>query len=78
MYSMSSLYIKNMKIYEPADKEKLGEFSVVLNPAEFSGMPSLCSIKLKVKYKRRYPKTSPIFKLEEIHGVTPTEVANIK
>lgn len=76
--AIQGIYPDGVVIHEPVEEEKLGEYSVTLKPSTSNDQQTYCSIELKVKYKPRYPQRSPVFKLVELHGLTPKEVAKIK
>ncbi|CAI2365932.1 unnamed protein product [Moneuplotes crassus] len=76
--AIQGIYPDGVIIYEPVLEKSLGEFSVVVKPSVEEGQKILCSLELKVKYRARYPTRSPIFKLSELHGLSPKEVAKVK
>ena len=76
--SIQSIYPEGVVIHEPVEEKKLGEFNVTIKPSVDEGQKILCSIELKIKYRARYPTRSPIFKLVELQGLSPKEVAKIK
>ena len=78
MESIQSIYPEGVIIHEPVEEKRLGDYSVLIKPSFEENEKLLWSIELKIKYRPRYPTRSPIFKLVELKGLSPKEVARIK